>query len=228
MARTCYDCGARVGMLSPSVHVDGQELPACNRCWTKVLEARNAAFAAIQEKQPDREQQQALREQAQALREQEQKQNLQAISRIVVSTVDLAAPYDAIMPIMFNTTNRGVFTSVYERLVNKYSSPPYAQMLQRPAGSSLASGRAAELGAALFSLFDVREGFEGSIGQAGFDVAFYIGLAELKTRAYELGADAVVGMRMDFDLDTNNRAAFYLQMYGTAVKLRPQQAEGQS
>ena len=35
-----------------------------------------------------------------------------------------------------------------------------------------------------------------------------------------LGADAIIGMRQDIDLDTNQFQAFYLQMYGTAVKFK--------
>ncbi len=39
-------------------------------------------------------------------------------------------------------------------------------------------------------------------------------------RAAALGADAIIGMRQDIDLDTNGFSYFYLQMYGTAVKFR--------
>ena len=35
-----------------------------------------------------------------------------------------------------------------------------------------------------------------------------------------MGADAVIGMRQDIDLDTNAFTYFYLQMYGTAVKFK--------
>ncbi len=40
---------------------------------------------------------------------------------------------------------------------------------------------------------------------------------ELKKRALLLGADAIIGMRQDIDLDTSAFQYFYLQMYGTAV-----------
>ena len=45
-------------------------------------------------------------------------------------------------------------------------------------------------------------------------------LEELKKRAARMGADAVIGMRQDIDLDTNAFTYFYLQMYGTAVKFK--------
>ena len=52
-----------------------------------------------------------------------------------------------------------------------------------------------------------------------FDSAFYISVEELKYRAYQLGADAIINMRQDIDLDTNMWQNFYMQMYGTAVKM---------
>ncbi len=35
-----------------------------------------------------------------------------------------------------------------------------------------------------------------------------------------LGADAVIAMRQDIDLDTEGFQFFYLQMYGTAVRFK--------
>ena len=73
-------------------------------------------------------------------------------------------------------------------------------------------------GVLLLSLFDVANGYEGDVGQNYFDIAYYMSIAEMKIRARQLGGDAIVGLRMDFDLDTTNMSAFYLQMYGTVVK----------
>ena len=61
---------------------------------------------------------------------------------------------------------------------------------------------------------------EFSVGQNEFDKAFFIAVEELKKRAARMGADAVIGMRQDIDLDTNAFTYFYLQMYGTAVKFK--------
>lgn len=61
---------------------------------------------------------------------------------------------------------------------------------------------------------------EWSVGQSDFEQAFFVATEELKKRAQMVGADAIVAMRQDIDLDTNGFAYFYLQMYGTAVKLR--------
>ena len=62
--------------------------------------------------------------------------------------------------------------------------------------------------------------FESSNHHFNFDIAFFIAVEELKERAALLGADAVIGMRQDIDLDSVGFKYFYLQMYGTAVKLK--------
>ena len=61
---------------------------------------------------------------------------------------------------------------------------------------------------------------EWSVGQSDFEKAFFVATEELKKRAKLVGADAIIGMRQDIDLDTNGFAFFYLQMYGTAVKFK--------
>lgn len=61
---------------------------------------------------------------------------------------------------------------------------------------------------------------EWSVGQSDFEKAFFVAVEELKVRAALLGADAIIGMRQDIDLDTNGFQFFYLQMYGTAVKYK--------
>ena len=61
---------------------------------------------------------------------------------------------------------------------------------------------------------------EFSVNEDNFEKAFYIATEELKRKAVMIGADAIVHMRQDIDLDTDGFAYFYLQMYGTAVKLK--------
>ena len=56
------------------------------------------------------------------------------------------------------------------------------------------------------------------MGQSDFEKAFFVAVQELKKRAGLLGADAIIAMRQDIDLDTTAFQFFYLQMYGTAVK----------
>ena len=135
-----------------------------------------------------------------------------------VTTVDLKQPYRVIGPVSVNTSNKGVFSSAYQKLVRSYEEDPYLkELVVRPRTESVRGG---EGGLLLLSLLLAdTTAFEGRVGQSEFDRAYYICVAELKRRAAELGGDAVVGMRMDYDLDTANFGAFYLQMYGTAVKL---------
>lgn len=61
---------------------------------------------------------------------------------------------------------------------------------------------------------------EFSVGQGDFEKAFFVAVQELKKRAIIVGADAIICMRQDIDLDTNAFQYFYLQMYGTAVKFK--------
>jgi uncharacterized protein YbjQ (UPF0145 family) len=61
---------------------------------------------------------------------------------------------------------------------------------------------------------------EWSVGQSDFEKAFYVAVQELKKRASKLGANAIICMRQDIDLDTNAFQYFYLQMYGTAVRIK--------
>ena len=54
--------------------------------------------------------------------------------------------------------------------------------------------------------------------QNDFDKAFFVTVKELQLRAEKVGADAIIGMKQDIDMDTNAFQYFYLQIYGTAVK----------
>lgn len=136
------------------------------------------------------------------------------IRDIPVTTEDINKEYKILGPVVFNTTNRGVFSSVFNTLDEKYSRFPYDVLIVKPKSESLTSKN---WGVFFLSLLDASAQFEGGVGQPCFDRAFYIALAEMKMRAAEMGGNAIIGMKMDFDLDTTNFGAFYLQMYGTAV-----------
>ncbi|MFM7922922.1 MAG: heavy metal-binding domain-containing protein, partial [Planctomycetaceae bacterium] len=56
--------------------------------------------------------------------------------------------------------------------------------------------------------------------QSQFDSAFFVAVQELKSRAGRVGGNAIVHMRQDIDIDTDGMQYFYLQMYGTAVKVK--------
>lgn len=130
-----------------------------------------------------------------------------AIRRIPVTTADIQTPYDVIGPLFFQTSNKGVFGSSFKTLWKQYLDE-----LRERRAEGLFSPQHADWG--YFA------GVGMSVGQNDFDDAFYIAVEEMKKKAAIIGADAIVGMRMDFDLDTNGYQYFYLQMYGTAVKYK--------
>ncbi len=210
----CKECGTKLNMF------DVGDL--CKKCYDELMAEINAKekkerelqklnLISIREKQrEDRELQREYREL--------QKLNLISIAeRISVTNCDSSKPYEVIGPIMFNTTNRGIFSSAFGNLVSKYRDPVFNKLLLKIDYSPSKSDNA-ELAGNILSLFDFSFGYEGNVGQSSFDSAFYICLAELKIRAAQLGGDEIIGMRMDFDLDTTDRASFYIQMYGTVIK----------
>jgi hypothetical protein len=136
------------------------------------------------------------------------KQEAASYNNIIVTTGDLRADYDIIGPVFFQVSNRGgFFSSPLDKIAANYKAE-ISQM--RSSGQ-----------------FSPRVGWdwgffygEYNVGQNDFDKAFFVGVQELKKRAMRIGANAVICMRQDFDLDTDGRQHFYLQMYGTAVKMK--------
>jgi hypothetical protein len=123
---------------------------------------------------------------------------------VTVCTTDLHQEYEIIGPVYFQVSNKGLFSSQLGKLKKAYSE------------DIAASKKGGQIGEA-----KIDWGFlygEYSAGQSDFEHAFFIAVQELKKRAAMLGADAVVGMRQDIDMDTNAFQYFYLQMYGTAIR----------
>lgn len=125
---------------------------------------------------------------------------------MIVTTGDLKEDYDVIGPVYFQISNKGLFGSALSKLTREY-----ANEIQAMKGKGTMSEGQMDWG----FLYG-----EWSVGQSDFEQAFFVATEELKKRAQMVGADAIVAMRQDIDLDTNGFAYFYLQMYGTAVKLR--------
>lgn len=123
---------------------------------------------------------------------------------IIVTTGDLKQDYEIIGPVFFQVSNKGVLSSQLSQLVKQYEAEldelkQQGQLEQAKTDWGFLYG-------------------ELSVGQNDFSKAFFVAVQELKKRAAILGADAVVAMRQDIDLDTTRFQYFYLQMYGTAVK----------
>lgn len=126
-------------------------------------------------------------------------------NNIIVTTGDLKNNYEIIGPVFFQVTNKGIFGSALGTLVKKYKV-----QIENKKRSGTMSGEKADWG----FLWG-----EWSVGQNDFEKAFFVAVEELKLRAQMLGGNAIINMRQDIDLDTNGFAYFYLQMYGTVVKI---------
>ncbi len=126
-------------------------------------------------------------------------------SNIIVSTGDIKQEYETIGPVYFQVSNKGLFGSALSRLKSQYVNE---------LNQLKTSGQVGEARADWGFLWG-----EWSVGQSDFEVAFFIAVEELKKRTSMLGGDAIIYMRQDIDIDTNAFQFFYLQMYGTAVKL---------
>ena len=123
-----------------------------------------------------------------------------------VTTGDIKEDYEIIGPVYYQISNKGFFSSVLSSKIREYSDE--LSKMRR-------SGRLSKDKADWGFLYG-----EFSVGQTDFEKAFFIATEELKKRARLVGANAIIGMRQDVDLDTNGFQFFYLQMYGTAVKLK--------
>ena len=128
------------------------------------------------------------------------------MSKVIVTTGDINRDYEILGPVYFQVSNKGLFGSALGTYVKKYQAE--IQAMKR---------------AGTMSQERPDWGFlygEWSVGQSDFEKAFFIATEELKKRGEMVGADAIICMRQDIDMDTNGFAYFYLQMYGTAVKFK--------
>lgn len=128
------------------------------------------------------------------------------MSSMPVTTVDLHRAYTILGPVYFQVSNKGIFSTALSRLVKQYEPEIAEARKQSQVGQPRADW-----------------GFiygEDSVGQNEFEKAFFVAVQELKKRAASLGADAIIGLRQDIDMDTTTFQFFYLQIYGTAVKFK--------
>ena len=126
------------------------------------------------------------------------------MSNVLVTTGDINREYEILGPVYFQVSNKGVFGSALSSLVKKYKDR-IASMKKQGTMSQERSDWGFLYG-------------EWSVGQSDFEKAFFVATEELKKRGEMVGADAIICMRQDIDMDTNGFAYFYLQMYGTAVR----------
>ena len=125
---------------------------------------------------------------------------------IFITTGDIDSDYEIIGPVYYQISNKGFFGGVLPGKIKEYSAKIEAMKREGTMGQDRADW------GFLFG--------EWSVGQSDFEKAFLIATEELKKRATLVGANAIIGMRQDIDIDTDGFAYFYLQMYGTAVKIK--------
>lgn len=143
--------------------------------------------------------------QAEEFGRQEENKLRELAKNVVVTTGDIKQDYEIIRPIFFQVSNKGVFSNKFKKLAEKYAED--IKDLEQNNNTLLGA-----LGQRLIIGWSVQED--------NFEKAFYMAVEELKRKAIVLGANAIIHMRQDIDLDTDGFAFFYLQMYGTAVKLK--------
>lgn len=118
-------------------------------------------------------------------------------SQVIVSTAVLHEPFSTVGPVYAVTTNRG---GVLDRSAAKL-------------GINVSGIGASDVFSAVL--------FGDSLANyKALPVAFAVCVEQLKRQAAAMGADAVIGVRMNFDLDRSGigMQIFDMQLIGTAVK----------
>lgn len=126
--------------------------------------------------------------------------------KVIVTTGDIRQDYEIIGPIFYQISNKGFFSSKLSNLMKKYDDEI----------KELEQNQNSVVGEIAMRLLIG----EFSVGESEFEKAFFISTEELKRKVLAIGGNGIVHMRMDIDLDTEGFAYFYLQMYGTAVKIK--------
>lgn len=147
------------------------------------------------------------------------------IQKIFVTTTDIKREYDIIGPVFYQINDAGSGKMIFQKQ-KEYRSVINAlkdqnQLVNQNASITESIGALSGM-IELFSTGDISASTKDLLGNGHnqFDEAFFISVEELKKHAYYMGADAVIGMKEELNLDTNGFQHFYMQMYGTAVKFK--------
>ena len=130
---------------------------------------------------------------------------------MIVSTGDINKEYEIIGPVYFQVSNKpeGFSPSTLSE---------YKEIYIKEVEQLKMSGKVEEVQNGSIKWECVFG--EWCLGQSSFEIAFFIAVEEIKKRGRMLGADGIIFMRQDIDLDKEAFQYFYLQMYGTAVKIK--------
>lgn len=130
------------------------------------------------------------------------------MEKVIVTTADLKQDYEVLGPVYFQVSNKGLFSSALSKLIKKHK----AELDELKKKGQQNESYKFDWG---FLYGELSFGMEND-----FDKAFFVAVREIQERAKKMGANAIIGMRQDIDMDTTHFQNFYLQMYGTAVKLK--------
>lgn len=147
------------------------------------------------------------------------------IQKISVTTTDIKRDYVIIGPVFYQINDTGSGKMIFQKQ-KEYRSVINAlkdqnQLVNQNTSITESIGALSGM-IELFSTGDISASTKDLLGNGHnqFDEAFFISVEELKKRAYYMGADAIIGMKEELNLDTNGFQHFYMQMYGTAVKFK--------
>jgi len=129
------------------------------------------------------------------------------MSAIIVTTGDLKQDYEVIGPVYFQVSNNEILSSPLTKLI-KY----YIAELDQMKKDGFANNEKMDWGF-LYGEYSLSK-------QSDLDKAFFIAVKELQKSAERVGANAVICMRQDLKMDTDEFKYFCFQMYGTAVRFK--------
>lgn len=160
-------------------------------------------------------------------RRQQEEEILNRAPNVTVTTVDLHEDYEILGPVFFQIND-----AAGGKMFSSYLEKHKAHLINLGKRNQLTGDRAGNfesfayvLNLASLILGGGQDRDLTGNNHALFDAAFFIAVEELKVRTALLGGDAIVGLRQEFNLDTNGFQHFYLQVCGTAVKRKSQASD---
>ena len=153
----------------------------------------------------DKEERQLAREKLHGKRTSDEKKRRAELSKIIVTTGDLNRGYDVIGPVFFEYSNSNL-AQTYQPFVDKYKK----EIKDLEQGGNKESHKKWE------HLYG-----KHCSKMPQNEKAFYVGVQQLKERAYLLGGDAVISMKQETTaLMGSFSPYFYTHFYGTVIKFR--------
>ena len=137
----------------------------------------------------------------------ELEERLRISTEVKASTGNYSGDYEIIAPVFFQLTNKGIYSTLKQY---KKQYVPFFESF----GYDRDKSKKYSIDLLFFLAPEIYSGAEND-----FEIAYYIGIEELKLLADGLGGDAVLFIKHDIDLDTRGWTHFSLQVTGTAVKL---------